>query len=185
LIQHARIPEEDKKMLGVLNENSRISFKELSRRLGINYKTCIYNFNLVKERYVKRFTIAMESPPKISFMSLFSKYVPTEAHEKASDYSRRLFTADEPNPLISRYILKSSLIGSYDSFAIGVFDSFKDSYEYLVQYYRKLFGGFAPIKIMYGELGAPLIGKLPINSMDIKKEYSMKHPQKGDYTVQQ
>ncbi|MCL5430462.1 MAG: AsnC family transcriptional regulator [Candidatus Marsarchaeota archaeon] len=185
IIQRARIPEDEKKMLVVLNENSRISFKELASKLGINYKTCIYDFNIVKKKYIKRFTLSITKPPHISIMSLFAKYVPTEAHERASSYSRRLYTTDEQNSLISRYILKMSLIGSYDSFAIGVFDCFEDSYTYTVQSYRQIFDDFSPTRIVYGELGEPLLGTLPIRSMDIKKEYPPKRRHDTYLTNQQ
>ena len=185
ILQRTRIPDRDKKMLMLLNANSRISLKELARRMGMNYKTCIYQFNeLLQKKYVKKFTIAMNMPESASFMSLFAKYVPSESHSRASSYSRLLFTKDEQNPLMSRYILKMSLVGAYDSFAIGVFDDFNDSYKYVVQAYKKLMGSLAPTEVEYGELGKPLLGMLPISSSDISKEYaSIKHYSKG-YLVQ-
>jgi hypothetical protein len=41
----------------------------------------------------------------------------------------------------------------------------------MVDMYRKLFGGFSPLKLEYGEISSPLIGRLPVRSMDIKAEY--------------
>ncbi|MCW6160441.1 MAG: winged helix-turn-helix transcriptional regulator [Candidatus Micrarchaeales archaeon] len=185
ILQRTRIPERDKKMLMLLNTDSRISLKELAKRMNMNYKTCIYQFNeLLKKKYIKRFTIAMEMRESASFMSLFAKYVPSESHSRASSYSRLLFTKDERNPLISRYILKMSLVGTYDSFAIGVFDNFSKSYKYVVQAYKKLMGSLAPTEVEYGELGRPLLGMLPISSGDISKEYaSIRRYSKG-YLIQ-
>ncbi len=81
-------------------------------------------------------------------------------------------------------LLKMPLIGSYDSFAIGVFDNFSDSYRYAVRRYKTMFRDFSHTKVMYGGLGAPPVGRLPINSMDIKAEYVSKNSRKGDYLVQ-
>jgi DNA-binding Lrp family transcriptional regulator len=124
LLEHIRIADEDKKMLLLLNENSRIELKEISKILKINYKTCVYRFNeLVKKRYIRRFTVSMDIPKDISLMSLFAKYVPMEDPRLAKDYTRKMFTTDEQDPLVGRYAFKLSLIGSYDSFAVGAFES--------------------------------------------------------------
>ena len=173
ILQRARVEEHEKKMLMLLNGDSRMQLKELAKRMGMNYKTCIYQFNeLLKKKYIKRFTIAMEMSENMSFMSLFAKYVPVESHARASGYSRLLFARDEPDSLISRYILKMSLVGAYDSFSLGVFDNFKDSYKYVVQEYKRLMGRLAPTEVEYGELDKPILGLLPISSIDIRKEYT-------------
>ncbi|MDE1870317.1 MAG: winged helix-turn-helix transcriptional regulator, partial [Candidatus Micrarchaeota archaeon] len=56
VLDRAKLPKRQREMLKILNQNSRISFKELSRSLGMNYKTTVYNFNkLVKSEYMLRF----------------------------------------------------------------------------------------------------------------------------------
>jgi DNA-binding Lrp family transcriptional regulator len=177
LIEKTNIPTDDKAMLLILNENSRISLKKMAKMLGINYKTCIYRFNeLQKKRYIRRFTISLNLPKDISLMSLFAKYVPAEEEkvQRARDYSFRMFTEDDENSLISRYLMKVSLIGSYDSFTIGAFDNSRLGRKYLVRTYKKIFGGLSVVKLEYGEISNPLLGRLPIRSMDIKKEYYYK-----------
>jgi len=172
LILHSRLSGEEKSMMVILNEDSRISLKDMARRLHINYKTCVYRFNeLVNKKYIKRFTISMDIPKGVSMMSLFAKYVPTEGVKLAKDYTRKMFTTDEHEPLVGRYALKLSLIGSYDSFAVGAFDDKRMGKRNMVDMYRKLFGGFSPLKLEYGEISSPLIGRLPVRSMDIKAEY--------------
>ena len=174
-IEHSKIPEGDKKMLVLLNGNSRMQCKELAKMLNLNYKTCIYRFNsLVKHKYIRRFTISMDKPKDVSLMSYFVRYIPTDESGKAKSYSQMMFASDEQNSLVSRYALKMSLIGSYDSFALGAFDNAGMGRKHLVRAYKELFGRFSPIKSEYGELQKPLLGRLPIRSMDIKIEYYSK-----------
>ena len=60
LIERLKIPDVYKAILLLLNENSRMSFSEMSRRLGMKPNTLAYNFNkLLKSGYIKRFTIVM------------------------------------------------------------------------------------------------------------------------------
>lgn len=166
-IDKSNIPTKYKEMLKILNKNSRISFNELSDLLKMNYKTTVYNFNnLVKSGYIKSFTIAMNLHQDISPITMFSKYIPPENNEEAIRLTKRLLTTDDPEPLVSRYILTASLVGSYDFFTVGIFDDFKTGYKYGIQYYRHLFRKYPPLKLEYGEIKEILVGKLPIRSID-------------------
>lgn len=171
-IDSCRILDGEKKMLKILNQNSRISFKELAKKLGLNYKTTIYRFNeLVKKEYIKRFTIVMGLQEGLSFISIFSKYMPPEDTIKAKNITKEIFTTDDDNALVSRWLLKTSLIGSYDSYALGVFDNFSDGYKYGVKLYRSSLKRFAPVTTSYAQVVEVLVGSLPIRSVDLKKEF--------------
>jgi DNA-binding Lrp family transcriptional regulator len=171
IIERAPIKERYKKMLTILNSNSRIRFQDLAKELGMNVNTASYNFNsLLKLGYIKSFTITMGAVKDVSLMSFFGKYSPAEGYEKAAAEAQKFFASDDNDPLISRYLITAPLIGSYDLFTLGAFDDFKSAYKNDVLLHKKIFKKHK-VKIEYGEIKEILMGKLPIRSMDTKKDY--------------
>ena len=171
IIGKTGLKEKYKKMLMLLNGNSRIRFQGLAKELKMNVNTVAYNFNnLMKFDYINGFTLAMDLPRELSLMSFFSKYIPAQGYENASMIARECFTSDDPDPLISRYILTAPLIGSYDFFTIGAFDNFKIAYRKDVLYHKHVFKKYS-IKMLYGEIDKVILGRLPIRSVDTKKNY--------------
>jgi DNA-binding Lrp family transcriptional regulator len=170
-IEKLNIKEKYKKMLMILNSNSKIRFQELAKQMNMNVNTAAYNFNnLMKMNYIENFTLTMDKPKDISLMSFFSKYIPSQGYESAAAMARAGFTSDDEDPLISRYLITAPLIGSHDFFTLGAFDSFDIAYKKDVLYHKNLFRKFK-IKVLYGEINEILLGKLPIRTIDTKKEY--------------
>jgi len=160
-----------KSMLEILNTNARTSFQEMSRQLKMHFNTVAYNFNkLLKSGYIERFTIMMDKPKDVTLMSFLAKYKPKEGYEERSATARKAFTKDDQYSLVSRYVICAPLIGSYDFFTLGAFDNFNAAYKNDITYHRKLFKKDG-IKMVYGEVDKVLIGRLPIRSLDTKKEY--------------
>ncbi|MDE1869215.1 MAG: AsnC family transcriptional regulator [Candidatus Micrarchaeota archaeon] len=169
------IPENDRVMLQALNENSRISFGELSKKLNMNYKTAVYNFNrIAKSKYIKRFTIVIEKPEDITFMSFFSKYIPPREFKNAFAKSKAFFTSDDKDPLINRYMLTTALMGVYDLFVIGAFDNYASAYRNCIQLNKKTFRDMKILKLPYGQITKVVVGSLPIRSIDAEKNYGVR-----------
>jgi DNA-binding Lrp family transcriptional regulator len=174
LIENLDVEKKYKDMLLLLNEDSRISFSEMSKRLGIHFNTVAYNFNkLMKAGYIKRFTIVMSKPPAVSMTSIFGKYIIAEGFEEDSMKMRKEISwMDDRAPLISRCLFSAQLVGSYDFFFVGVYDSEKVGEERLVKYYRKRFKRHK-VKTMHGSIGDVLVGNFPVRSIDDRKEFNM------------
>lgn len=157
-------------MLKLLNENADMSFQELSRKLGIHFNSIAYMFKqLPKLGYVKRPTITMGLKRGLSFMTIFSKYIPREGYEESSATTRKAIMTDQENTVISRYIISAPLIGSYDFFLFGVYDDSRTAHEF-IKFHRELFRKHG-IKLLYGEVNEVVLGRLPIRSIDTKKEF--------------
>ncbi|MEM3839317.1 MAG: winged helix-turn-helix transcriptional regulator [Candidatus Micrarchaeaceae archaeon] len=174
LIDRLSIPSKYKEMLKLLNDNSRISFKQISQKLNMHFNTVAYNFKkLIKLGYIKRFTLVMRPQRNTSIISVFGKYTMSENFEAdAARFRKDILTNDDPQPIISRLAFSSQLVGSYDYFLIGVFDSYEKACKHLVQYYRENFRRHK-IKVLHGEIESLLIGDLPIRNIDVKKEYDV------------
>jgi DNA-binding Lrp family transcriptional regulator len=170
-IMRADIKDRYKKMLILLNENSRISFQEMSKSMKMNVNTIVYNFNkMLKLGYINSFTITMDMPKNVSFMTFFSKYIPSAGYEDASAIARKVFMSDEEFPLISRYLVTAPLIGSFDFFTLGAFDNPEIAYKKDVLHHKNLFKKYA-VKMLYGNIKDVLVGRLPIRSIDTKTNY--------------
>jgi DNA-binding Lrp family transcriptional regulator len=171
IIEKTGIKQKYKRMLFILNRNSRISFQQLAKELGMNVNTVVYNFNnLVRLGYIRSFTTTMDVPKDISLMTFFSKYTPSEGYENASAIARRAFTSDDANPLISRYLITAPLVGSFDFFTLGAFDDKDIAYKHDVAYHKGIFKKYN-VKMVYGEVKEILVGMLPIRSIDTKTDY--------------
>lgn len=174
LIEKLDLPEKYKKMLLLMNENSRISFHEMSQKLGMHFNTVAYNFNkLMKMGYIRRFTIVMRKPPDVSMTSMFGKYTISEGFEEDSMRMRREVSwVDDDVPLISRYLFSAQLVGSYDFFMVGVHDNEKVGYERQVKYYKKDFKRHR-VRVIYGTIQKVILGDFPIRNLNVRKEFNM------------
>ncbi|MDE1825100.1 MAG: Lrp/AsnC family transcriptional regulator [Candidatus Micrarchaeota archaeon] len=172
LLERLNLPIKYKEMIKILNTNSRASFQELSRQLGMHFNTVAYNFKKLEGmNYIRRFTTVMKPPENVWFMSTFGKYVISRSFEEDAAMSRKAFQADDENSLVSRYILVSQLVGSFDFFSIGAFDNLDQAYRNGVRYYKKCMANEKP-KVTYGAIEEVLVGNLPIRSLDTRKVYN-------------
>lgn len=170
-ISKADIDENSKRLLIALNDDARLTFQQLSKRLGMHFNTVKYNFDkLVKSGLIKRATITMDLVKTLSFMTFFDDYTPTEGFEESSAKARRAIMFDEENPLISRYLISGPLIGSHTLFVASVFDSKASAYKNGLSYHKKMYAKHGA-KRSSAEIKDILLGRLPIRSVDIKNEY--------------
>lgn len=161
-----------KLMLKLLNDNSRLSFQQLSKATGMHFNTVKYRYGkLMDMGYVKRPTVTLPMLRKLTFMSFFARYTPVLGYEASSANARLAFTTDDSDSLISRYLICSPLIGNDDFFTLGVFDSRQAAYEADVEYHRNVLANHN-VKLRYAEVKEVLFGRLPIRSIDTKKEYA-------------
>jgi len=160
-----------KEIIKLLNTNSRASFRDMSEKLGIRFNILVYNFKkLLKTNYIRRFTI-VENPVKNTvIMYYFAKLTLTNLFAQCAANARKALVYDDPYPLVSRYSFCSQLIGSGDFFVLGVFDDRNAGYNKGVLYYKNAMLT-QKVKISYGVIDKILVGRMPLRSVDDRKEY--------------
>ncbi len=162
-----------REMLVLLNENGRVQFNEMAKKLNTNASTIAYTFeNLMKTGYIKRFTITLDPPKGVSLTAFFSKYSPSKGYESSSANARKAFMYDDKNPLISRFLICSALIGSRDFFTLSAYDSEEAAYEHNIKYHKEAFKNQG-LKIDHAQITKVILGRLPIRSVDDAKEYKL------------
>ncbi|MGC9190716.1 MAG: winged helix-turn-helix transcriptional regulator [Candidatus Micrarchaeia archaeon] len=173
LLQRAALKEQEKAALLEINSNSRISANELAKKLGIAPSNIDYIVSkLEKDGIILSYTIAMNKPDWATIMTFFSKYMPKANYERHSMHARMAFMSDDQYPIIDRYVLTSPMIGSYDFFTIGVFDSKESAMVHDIQYHKALFKE-DNIEMKIGTIEEQLIGTLPLRSVGTKESYKL------------
>lgn len=144
----------------------------LAEKMHMNYKTAVYNYKeLLRRKYINKFTVTMPLHKEITIVAAFIKYLTMKEEARLRADVARFFISDDENPLVSRYLLKASLLGSYDSFFIGAFDSMRKAMKQGIRTYKNTMKGIASDRIVHAGVSEILMGRLPIRSMNVKKEY--------------
>ncbi len=171
LLGRVSIPEEYKTILKALNTDARASFESISKQSGMRVNRVVYNFKkLLKLGYIKRFTLAMTKLENAVIMTHFAKYNISRTFENDAKGTRPVYRADDQYPLVSRYIITNQLVGSYDFFSAGVFDSPEVAYKRNIAWFRHQLKPERP-KLVYGIVDKVIVGNLPVRSVDTYKEY--------------
>ncbi len=171
IIDRLNIDAKYKEIIKLLNTNSRASFRDMSKKLDMHFNILIYNFKkLLETKYIRRFTIVEKPVANTVMMYYFAKLTLTDLFEQCAANARKALIYDDQYPLVSRYSFCSQLIGSGDYFVLGVFDDRKIGYDKGVLYYKNAMST-QKIKMSYGVIDRILVGRVPLRSMDNKKEY--------------
>jgi DNA-binding Lrp family transcriptional regulator len=173
LIDRLEIEPNTKNLIKLLNENSRASIQQLSKGLGKHFNTVTYTFNkLVGSGYIKRFTLTMGRQADMVPARFLIKYMVKEHRERDSAKARLAIKADDKDSIVNRYIFNSSLVGAWDHFGLGVFDSYKTGYEHCVGYYKQTMGRHI-VRMDFDTIEKVLIGRLPLRSIDTRAAYNV------------
>ena len=170
-----KMKKSDKMLLQLLNENSRISYSELARKLKVSESTLRYKvFGLVKKGIIKRFTIAVQKPPQTYISCLFEQwYSFSKDFERQATLERmHMLNIDKDIPALTTFQMAAPLCGSYGNFIIGLFDSEKDAFDNVVkkhhEFYRK-----EKYEELHAQIIKPIKGLLPIRNLDMKTNYNI------------
>lgn len=166
--------DDDKKLLQLLNENSRMSYTELARRLKTNESTIRYRaFNLVKSGIIKRFTIAVQKPPQQYIIGFFENCTYTKTFEQKAALDRgHMMNIDKDLPLLTTFQMSAPLTGSYQNFVIALFNNRKEAIDNTVRKHKTIYR-----PEFYEEKHAwimrPLKGIFLFRNLDIKENYNV------------
>lgn len=170
-----KISSNDKLLLRLLNENSRLSYSELARRMKSSESTIRYKlFTLVKSGVIKRFTIAVQSPPQPYIMSFFENWTSyTEKFEEKAATERKItLNIDEQLPVLNTFQMSIPLSGSFGNFTIALFETEKDALENTVKKRKSIYRNEG-YEEKHARILKPLKGLLPFRNLDIKENYNV------------
>ncbi len=169
-----RIDKKDRAILKLLNSNSRLGYRDISRQTGIPEDTVRYRlFLLKKSGVIKRFTIAVQRPPEDSVgMAYFINYVFSKDTTSRSfpAAKKHFLDSDRSEPVLNSFQLIAPISGRYRSFGITLFPSMEEAMKNTVDMQKKIFKE-EKIELGHAVIKMVLKGLLPFRRLDIRENY--------------
>lgn len=164
----------DKDMLLMLNENTRLGYRALSKKLNVNEDMIRYRFRKIcKKNFINKFSLVIKKPPTTYNLAFFVNYHFAEKHERRAAHAREFYTSvDGSMPLINKVQFLAPTSGSYRFFAILCFDDQKDAQRNGIAKHRELFREDTP-NVYTGKIVAEIRGSMPARNIDVKKDYNL------------
>ncbi len=169
-----KIDDKDREILRLLNNDSRLGYREISKQSGILEDTVRYRlFALRKSGIIKRFTIAVQNPPEGSVsMAYFVNYIFNKetSAKKFPAVKAHFFSSDKDEPILNAFQLIAPISGSYRSFGITVFQNKEEAFEKTIAKQKSIFKD-EKVEIKYAIIKKVLKGLLPFRNLDIRDNY--------------
>jgi len=168
-ISESTIPSPQKELLAELNRNSRLTFRELAKKLKMSVPRVRYYYRLlVKSGMIKRFTAVMQTPSKPVHLVHFRHYTYQADHEAVSKRDRVLIKTESEFQVPNTYSFVVETSGASDGFDWTSAETINEAYAGL-RAAEQLYGGF--LKTECATVTKVVYGLWPIRSMDLDECY--------------
>lgn len=164
-----------KKMLNIINNDSRISIRDLSRQMGTSEALTRYYFReLDRSKLIRRYTaILTKSPLKVDIV-YFINYTIKSGIERRVERERRTMYWKQLQefPLVSEFPLMLSTSGGDRSFTLANYDDYKKGIAQSVSAHLAAYREDEPI-VKQAVIETVIKGNLPIRNVDQKETYGV------------
>ena len=169
----ADLDAEDKVILKLLSENSRLSYTEIAARTGMKKSTLRYRImNMKKSGLIKRFTVAVQKPPQQYLLAALENWSYTKEFEgKAVRDRLDMMNADKDFPLLNTFQTSAPMSGSYGNFVLALFGSKREATDRMVKRHKTIYKGES-YEVKYAQVTGTIKGMLPFRNLDIKTNYN-------------
>ena len=163
----------DKQILKLLNQNCRISYREMSKILGMKEDTIRYRlFRLVRKGIIRRFTIAVQNPGYGYLLPYFLRYKFYKGTTSSAFPQMRnhYMNEDESVPAFNGFPMIAPLSGSYRSFGM-VFDKDKKTALHRGVKWHKSLLKREQVTEKHALIVKTIKGLIPLRNLDAKANY--------------
>ena len=163
------IDEKDRKLLRLLDENSRISYTDLAKKTRLNKDVLRYRiFNLKKAGIIKKFTIAVQKPPQQFILLYFENWKYTKNYwDLGKMCDQKMMEVDGSLQLLNTFQMAGPTTGNYDHFEMAIFDDKKEAMEKSINTKKAVYKTES-YEVKYAYVTGVLKGLLPIRNLDLK-----------------
>ena len=169
-----KIDKKDRMILQLLNENSRLSYREMSKQVGINEDTVRYRvFKLLHRGVIRRFTIAVQNAGGV-VSTYFVRYS-FDKHTISNlfpEQRKHSMGENEALPLINRTPIVVLLSGSYRFFGMSFGKTKEESLSGGIRWHLNLLKNNRPHEA-HAIVVSPIKGLLPLRNLDAKQHYRL------------
>ncbi|MGC8538921.1 MAG: winged helix-turn-helix transcriptional regulator, partial [Candidatus Micrarchaeia archaeon] len=161
----------EKKILMLLNENSRIKMKELVKRAKTTQTKAIYVIRKLKEKgIIKRFSTLVQNPEKRLYMAYGTSHMPSMEHDKLLLQYLKLIVSEDLHKASNDYALIIDGVGSYDALYICDFSKSEDAQKSGPEVLKTLWA-HQHLKVEKAILTDLIVGKWPFHL----ESYELQH----------
>lgn len=162
----------DKRILLILNANSRANYSEISSALNISHDKARYRFEkIVEAGIVEKFTAVITKHYVDDARAFFVKYKFTEGMDSRMKKVREYIMQEEEKFMIlNRFHIVAPVSGSYRTFILTSLEDFRD----FKKTYEDIFKVDEP-HILSARVEKVVKGNMPIRNLDFKKNYKIIH----------
>jgi len=141
IMNSPNLSEFEKKVLTILNENSREKISEIAKKVKVkDLDKVIYVIKKLRERgIIKRFTAITTKPGKSIIQAFGATINPSNNHLNYVINFYNEVVKEEKHQATSDYILITDTIGYFDIFYIGNFNRGEDAEKRGAEMYKKIF----------------------------------------------
>ncbi len=164
-----------KRMLAVLNENSRITMRELGKRVGISDGLAKYHLRKLDETgIVKRYTTIVTKPTMQYNIVYFMNYTIRENVLARVRNERRTMYWTEPKefPLLSEFQMMFSTTGGEVSFTWATYNDYNDGMKRSVRTHERIYKVDSPVA-QCARIENVVVGLMPLRNLDQKENYDL------------
>ena len=168
-----RTDKYDKQILKLLNQNCRISYREMSKLLDMKEDTVRYRlFRLVRKGIIRRFTIAVQNPGYGYLLSYFLRYKFYKGTISSAfpQMRKHYMNEDEIIPAFNGFPMIAPLSGSYRSFGM-VFDRDKKAALYKGVKWHKSLLKSEQVTEKHALIVKTIKGLIPLRNLDARANY--------------
>ncbi len=168
-----KVDRKDRLILQLLNENARTSYREMSKKLGINEDTIRYRvFRLIRKGIIRRFTIAVQkaSGALIIYFAryAFNKYTISDLFPIIRKHNMGEIENLSTINSTPCYMVMS---GSYRICALSFARTKDEALSFGLKWYANLLRNNRP-HIVHADVVRAVKGLLPLRNLDAKQYYS-------------
>lgn len=112
----------EKRVLSLLNDNSRIRLRDLIKSSGSTQMKVVYVMKKLQDGgFIKGFSAMVQNPEKRIFMGFCGALQPNKEHTRLSYEFSKARLDEEFNSVTSDYCIEANVSGRYDWFSIATF----------------------------------------------------------------
>lgn len=171
------LDELDKKIIMLLNEDSRTTNSAMAKKLGVPVETINYRIRKIdKSEVISRYTVILERPPTNYNMIYFTNYEPTPGMvDRLDDWLKFVLELDGKLPICNSFQYMAGLIGYYSGAGIGCFENKEIAIKNAVLAPQEIMKE-DNLTVVSAKIEHVLIGSLPVRNIDtVKKLTEIKH----------
>lgn len=172
-IKEAEIDDTYKNIILNLNTNSRMSMRELSKKIGLSEELTKYHVRKhSKDGIIKRYTSIVTKPPLKFNIAYFVSYTVKEGIKERVDLERKSMYWKKLNefPLISEFQLMLSTTGSDASFTWACYQNYEEGLRNSIQAHKHAYRVDSPM-VNSAVIMEVVKGAMPLRNVDTKELY--------------